>query len=226
MSALIEHPSPNCDARPDGAPIDMLVFHYTGMPSAEAALARMCDPASEVSAHYMVTEDGTVYRLVDEDKRAWHAGVASWRGLTDINARSIGIELVNPGHEFGYHAFPGLQMTAAAELARKILTRIDIPARNVVGHSDIAPRRKQDPGELFPWEPLALQGIGLWPHSWEPSGASEPRLRSLFEEFGYETTDLVATVTAFQRRFRADKVDGRADAETVGRLRGLLALVS
>ncbi len=152
-------PSPSFDTRPEGTRIDMLVLHYTGMDSAEAALARLLDPGVEVSAHYLIDEDGHVVRLVEECWRAWHAGVASWRGSADINARSIGIELVNPGHEFGYRPFPKAQMAALIELAGDILARFpEIPARNVVAHSDVAPTRKMDPGELFDWRLVARRG--------------------------------------------------------------------
>ncbi|MGY8992341.1 MAG: N-acetylmuramoyl-L-alanine amidase, partial [Rhodospirillales bacterium] len=154
--------SPNFDDRPAGLPVDMLVLHYTGMKSASDALDRLCDPAAKVSAHYLVNMNGSVSALVDEEKRAWHAGVSFWRGHTDVNARSIGIELVNPGHEFGYVPFPEKQMAALIKLAKDILKRHAIEARNVVGHSDIAPRRKMDPGELFDWPRLAAAGIGLW----------------------------------------------------------------
>ena len=158
--APVPVPSPNQDSRP-GLAIDHLVLHYTGMRSAEAALARLCDPAAKVSAHYVVDEDGTVYALVEEARRAWHAGVSYWRGVRQLNDCSVGIEIVNPGHEFGYRAFPRRQMAAVEALCRHILARHDIPARNVVGHSDVAPDRKQDPGELFDWPGLAAQGIGV-----------------------------------------------------------------
>ncbi len=161
---IVEQPSPNHDARAEGKPLDMLLLHYTGMESAAAALDRMCDPAAKVSAHYMIDEDGTVYRLVDEDRRAWHAGVAHWAGEDDINSRAIGIELVNPGHEFGYRAFPEPQMAALEALCLDILSRHDIPPDRVLGHSDVAPDRRQDPGDLFDWKRLAAKGIGLWPH--------------------------------------------------------------
>ncbi len=160
---IVDRPSANFDARPEGAAVDILVVHYTGMETAEAALDRLMDPAAKVSAHYLIDEDGTLYRLVEEDRRAWHAGVASWRGATDVNARSIGIELVNPGHEFGYRPFPEAQTGALIDLAADIVARHRIPARNVVGHADVAPRRKMDPGELFDWPRLAAAGIGLWP---------------------------------------------------------------
>ncbi|MEX2202220.1 MAG: N-acetylmuramoyl-L-alanine amidase, partial [Dongiaceae bacterium] len=160
-------PSPNHDAR--RGPVDILLLHYTGMVAAEAALKRLCDPVARVSAHYLIDEDGTLWQLVGEDRRAWHAGVSFWAGESDINARSIGIELQNPGHEFGYRAFPEPQMKTLIELAQGILQRHPIPASRVIGHSDVAPTRKEDPGELFDWQRLAAAGIGLW-----PAGDSEP----------------------------------------------------
>lgn len=214
--------SPNFNDRPEGMPLDMLVIHYTGMRSAEAALERMCDPAAEVSAHYMIDEAGRVFPLVEEEKRAWHAGLASWRGESAVNSRSIGIELVNPGHEFGYRPFPEAQMAALIDLAEGILSRWPIPARNVVGHSDVAPRRKQDPGELFDWRRLAESGIGLWP---EP-GAGEGDAARLLGAYGYETDDLAASLTAFQRHFRPSRCDGVADAETLSLLNGLVTAIT
>jgi N-acetylmuramoyl-L-alanine amidase len=211
--------SPNFNDRPDGTPLDMLVIHYTGMQSAEAALERMCDAGAEVSAHYMIDEAGQVFALVDEEKRAWHAGVSYWRGESNINSRSIGIELVNPGHEFGYRPFPESQMAALIELARSILTRWPIPPRNVVGHSDVAPRRKADPGELFDWRRLAEAGIGLWPAP--AAGEGDPA--ALLAACGYETDDLQASLIAFQRHFRPSRCDGVADAETLSLLNGLAA---
>ena len=153
---IVERPSPNHDTR-GGQAIDILLLHYTGMPSGEEALERLCDPNAEpgrVSAHYCIDEAGTTYRLVAEEERAWHAGVASWAGATNINARSIGIELVNPGHEFGYRPFPEAQMHSLMTLSQDILRRHAIPARRVLGHSDVAPLRKEDPGELFDWPPF------------------------------------------------------------------------
>lgn len=216
--------SPNHDARPGGAAIDMVVLHYSGMETADAALARLCDPAAKVSAHYLIDEDGAVRRLVAEERRAWHAGVACWRGLSDVNGRSLGIELVNPGHEFGYRPFPEAQMAALEELARGILARHPIEARNVVGHSDVAPRRKMDPGELFDWPRLAAAGIGLWPDSAPADEADADEVKAMLADFGYETGDLGMTVMAFQRHFRPGRVDGRVDGDTAGRLRALLAL--
>ncbi|MCP5366937.1 MAG: N-acetylmuramoyl-L-alanine amidase [Hyphomicrobiales bacterium] len=201
----------------------MLVLHYTGMRTAAAALDRLCDPAAKVSAHYLVDEDGAVHALVAEDRRAWHAGVASWRGAADVNGRSVGIELVNPGHEFGYRPFPDAQMAALADLARGVLARHPIPPRNVVGHSDVAPDRKQDPGELFDWQWLAGQGIGLWPGA--PLAGEEGDAEPLLRAYGYGSGD-GAAVAAFQRHFRPARVDGAADAETLGLLRALLAQVA
>ncbi len=215
-------PSPNCDDRPAGVPVDMLVLHYTGMRTAGEAMARLCDPAAKVSAHFLIDEDGTTHALVPENKRAWHAGVSFWRGETDINGRSIGIELVNPGHEFGYRPFPEAQMAALIDLARDILSRHPIPPRNVVGHADVAPRRKQDPGELFDWKRLAEAGIGLWPEAGR--GEEDGDVSTLLSEIGYETVDLPTTLSAFQRRYRPVRLDGRADAETLGLLRAVCNL--
>ncbi|TVR96882.1 MAG: N-acetylmuramoyl-L-alanine amidase [Rhodospirillales bacterium] len=202
----------------------MLVMHYTGMRTAAEARARLCDPAARVSAHYLVDEDGTVTPLVPEVRRAWHAGVAFWRGRTDINARSIGIELVNPGHEFGYRPFPEAQMTALRALAEDIIRRHGIPARNVVGHSDVAPMRKQDPGELFDWAGLAPRGIGLWPAEADDCPMDAAVITAMLGEVGYDLTDPTAALKAFQRHFRPSRVTGRVDTETVRRLSGLVAM--
>ncbi len=228
MPVVIESPSPNFDARPDGQPIDILLLHYTGMESATAALARMSDEAAKVSAHYCIDEDGTLYRLVPEDRRAWHAGVACWAGAGDINARSIGIELVNPGHEFGYRRFPEAQVATLIELAGGILARHPIPAHRVLGHSDVAPLRKQDPGELFDWARLAAAGIGLWPGAaalCDPPEAAEARRQLAAFGYGYLDDNPAAVVRAFQRHFRPEAVTGEIDAATAGRLRALLGLL-
>lgn len=228
---IIARPSPNYTDRMPG-PIDMLVLHYTGMASGEDALARLCDPAAQVSAHYLIDEDGQIYQLVAEKKRAWHAGVSCWAGECDINSRSIGIELVNPGHELGYRNFPELQMRRLAELCHEILLRHPIPPHRVLGHSDVAPGRKRDPGELFDWEWLAGQGIGVWPAPVDSDAASQPGILSLqtdLASFGYDVpqtgiygTQTRAVVTAFQRHFRPSNVDGVADAHTVAILQHLL----
>ena len=220
---MIKRPSPNFNERPAGTAIDMLVLHYTGMPTADDALARLSDPAAEVSAHYVIDEEGSLYQLVLEEHRAWHAGVAAWRGNTNINDRSIGIELVNPGHEFGYLPFTSAQMTILIPLTQEIIARHAIAARDVVGHSDIAPIRKQDPGELFDWADLANQGIGLWPGSGPPDKLSSDFGLAL-EQYGYDITDLAAAIGAFQRHFRPSNCDGVADTETENILCQLLAL--
>ncbi|PHS78516.1 MAG: N-acetylmuramoyl-L-alanine amidase [Rhodospirillaceae bacterium] len=200
----------------------MLVIHYTGMKTCAEAIERLCDPEAQVSSHYVIEEDGTVHRLVDEDKRAWHAGVAWWRGAVDVNGHSIGVELVNPGHELGYQDFPEPQMVALTKLARSILMRHQIPAQNVVGHSDVAPRRKQDPGERFDWRRLAAVGVGLWVEGTTPVLMSDDQAQMLLSAYGYSVTDLPATIAAFQRHFRPSKVDGVMDDETAGILKVLM----
>lgn len=207
-----EFRSPNYNSR-GGVAVDMLVLHYTGMETGRAALERLCDPAAEVSAHYLIEEDGAVFALIDEAERAWHAGVASWRGQDNINSRSIGIELVNPGHEFGYRDFPEAQMQALVPLCQEILSHHAIPARNVVGHSDVAPARKTDPGELFDWPWLAGEGVGMWPtEDAEPCGDAD--VLRLLSGIGYDISDEAAAVTAFQRHFSPHRLDGVIDAQT------------
>jgi N-acetylmuramoyl-L-alanine amidase len=217
----VEMPSPNHDDR-GGAAIDILVLHYTGMKSAQEALARLCDPAAKVSAHYTIDEDGTVYGHVAESRRAWHAGMANWAGETDINARSIGIELVNPGHEFGYREFAAAQIGSLMTLCHSILLRHPIPSSRVLGHSDVAPTRKEDPGELFPWAQLAKVGIGLWPDA-VASELSSPLGADALTRFGYDPdAPLDKVIIAFQRHFRPKKLDGLWDGECAGLLASLL----
>jgi N-acetylmuramoyl-L-alanine amidase len=238
----INNPSPNFDSRNEQA-IDMLVLHYTGMKTAEDALARMCDAQAQVSAHYMVDVDGKIFSLVDEKMRAWHAGVSYWRGNTNINQRSIGIEIVNAGHEFGYTPFPQAQMEAVANLCTQILARHDICAQNVVAHSDIAPTRKQDPGELFDWEFLAARGIGLFPsqncHPALVAGSGDkttdidystrpPRTACGVTElnnYGYDISSLPHAITAFQRHFRPKNLSGEWDEECANLLASLLSMI-
>lgn len=167
-----EAPSPNHDERPPDQPVDTLILHYTGMRSAEEAIARLRDPASRVSCHYVVEESGACWRLVPEGRRAWHAGVSYWRGHEALNGRSVGIEVVNPGHEWGYRPFPPAQMAAVCALALGVLARHPIAPRDVLAHSDVAPERKQDPGELFDWEGLARRGVGLWPRGVADAGTT------------------------------------------------------
>ena len=217
---MIDRRSLNHGRRPDGVPVDLVVLHYTGMATAEAALARLCDPAARVSAHYLIGEDGETWRLVEEARRAWHAGIASWAGEADVNGRSIGIELANPGHECGYRPFPEPQILALEGLLAGILERRRIDPARVVGHSDVAPLRKQDPGELFPWRRLAARGLAWWPP--DPSGTAQPdegRARAALGRFGYGFVDqpaaFAAVLTAFQRRFRPSLCDGALDGETM-----------
>ena len=215
---MIERPSPNHNARPANTPIDILLLHYTGMETAEAALDQLCNPEAQVSAHYTVDEDGTIYRHVDEERRAWHAGKSYWAGDTDVNGRSIGIEIVNPGHEFGYRPFPEAQMAALIPLAKEIVARHAIPAHRVLAHSDVAPNRKQDPGELFDWPRLAEAGIGLWP---ERPAPAEGDAAAMLTRFGYDPGSS-GVIAAFQRHFRPANVDGVVDAETLARLNALM----
>ncbi len=210
---FIETPSPNFDERT--LPISMLVLHYTGMESAEAAVARLCDPEAKVSAHYLVHEDGSIVRMVPDEQRAWHAGKSHWRGIVDVNSASIGIEIVNPGHEFGYREFPQPQVEAVVRLVSLLKDRYEITRGNVVGHSDIAPARKRDPGELFPWGTLARLRLALprpTKNLIDPMWTEAGFLLAL-ERFGYDVTDAMAAIVAFQRRFRPELVDGEIDAE-------------
>ncbi len=218
-------PSPNWDARPPGTPIDTLILHYTGMPTGQAALDRLRDPAARVSSHYVVEEDGAVWRLVEEECRAWHAGVSCWRGHAALNDRSVGIEIVNPGHEWGYRPFPALQMAAVCDLCLGILGRHPIPGRNVVGHSDVAPSRKEDPGELFDWPGLAANGVGLWPAPLRSSGTLDD-VPAALRAIGYGEGDLAATLRAFQRHWLPGAISGQADDATRARLHAVLAAVA
>ncbi len=233
---FIEAVSPNFNERT--VPPDMLVLHYTGMQSGPEALARLCDEQSKVSSHYLVEEDGRVFRLVPEERRAWHAGVSFWKGESDINGRSIGVEIVNPGHEFGYRPFPEAQIAAVIELVADIRTRWSIEDSRIIGHSDVAPDRKQDPGELFPWKQLAQAGHGLWvepdaapglPLSEGEEGAGVFALQAGFTRLGYDCAPsgkydahTTAVVRAFQRHWRQEQVDGIADGMTRARLIALL----
>lgn len=220
----IDCPSPNFEPRRSDV-IDMLVLHYTGMRSGPEALARLRDPDAKVSAHYLVEEDGSVFALVPDGMRAWHAGASSWRGRTDVNSRSIGVEIVNPGHEFGYRPFPDTQIRAVIALCVRLLARHPIPPRNVVGHSDVAPTRKTDPGELFPWERLKAYGVGLWPFDPEVDDTVDlpaDKVTRMLARYGYDVTEPPAAVAAFQRHFRPERVDGVADPQTAGRLARLL----
>lgn len=241
---ITEAPSPNFDAR--RGPPDLILLHYTGMQTAEAAIARLRDPEAKVSSHYVVDEDGSVLRLVPEERRAWHAGQSWWQGETDINAVSIGIEIVNPGHEFGYRDFPDAQVASVIALIDDIRTRWSVTDARILGHSDVAPARKTDPGERFPWKRLAEHRQGLWfepaqeriaalgpPLGVDDHGLGVHVLQAGLHRLGYEplptgrydeTTRV--TVEAFQRHWRPAKVDGIADGETRATLMGVLQLAT
>jgi N-acetylmuramoyl-L-alanine amidase len=234
-------PSPNHGERKGSGAPDMIVLHYTGLPDNEDAIKQLCSPTSEVSAHYVVLQDGRIVQLVAESRRAWHAGTALWAGQNDINSCSIGIEIANPGHEHGYPAFPKRQIAAVTALCRSIFTRHRIAAERVLAHSDVAPARKQDPGEKFPWELLAASGIGLWvrPAPIRPGGPiftlgeTNPAIeevQGMLAKYGYDLSPTgyfdgatLDAVAAFQRHFRPKRVDGIIDVSTIGTLKALLA---
>jgi len=231
--SFIQAPSPNFNERLH--PLDMLVLHYTGMQDGPSALARMQeDGEPRVSAHYMVEEDGRIFQLVPEEKRAWQAGRSWWRGDEDLNSRSIGIEIVNPGHEWGYRPFPEPQIAAVIDLCKDILSRWPIPQSRIVAHSDIAPDRKEDPGELFPWKRLSEEGIGLWPQHARPepwmmhgaslgdAGMTVEGLQQALATIGYKIAvtgsydeATAAVVRAFQRRWRPERITGEGDTATI-----------
>jgi N-acetylmuramoyl-L-alanine amidase len=235
-------PSPNYGERKGVAAPDMIVLHYTGMSDAASAIVRLCTAGTEVSAHYVVLEDGNIVQCVREADRAWHAGASSWAGETDINSRSIGIEIVNHGHDLGYPEFPLRQIAAVIALCKGIMIRRDIPQHRIVGHSDVAPGRKKDPGEKFPWRLLADSGVGLWVEP-EPiagdeqtmlgaSGEDVLALQQALASFGYGVplngqydAATMDVVVAFQRRFRPERIDGIADHSTLTTLGNLLALM-
>jgi N-acetylmuramoyl-L-alanine amidase len=199
---IVDAPSPNFDER--GRAVDTIILHYTGMLTGKEALGRLTDAAAKVSCHYLVEEDGTIFALVPEGKRAWHAGVSSWKGEADINARSIGIEIVNPGHEWGYRDFPKKQIDIVIALVKDIRTRHEVPVTRVLGHSDVAPQRKEDPGELFPWKRLAQEGLAVAPYDGDPDPSiGYEEALWLLRAIGYDAPDKAhaAALVAFQRRF-------------------------
>jgi len=229
--------SPNHGARLRG-PTDALILHYTGMPTGEAALDLLTTAQGGVSSHYFVWEDGRIWQLAPENARAWHAGASFWAGETDMNSRSIGIEIVNPGHDGGCPPYPEKQIAAVIALCQDVCARLKIPANRVLAHSDVAPARKIDPGEFFPWRRLHAAGVGLWVEpgrlrrgpTYAPGALGPPvaALQAMLAAFGYgvdvtgvyddATRDVVA---AFQRHFRPEKVDGIADLSTQEVLRAL-----
>lgn len=232
MLTIQQNPSPNQGPRPEGVPIDMLILHYTDTVDAAAALDILLDPARKVSAHYLVEEDGMIHSLVPESQRAWHAGVSAWGSATDINDRSIGIEIVNPGHSNGYRPFPEVQMLALITLVEQIMQRHQISPIRILAHSDVAPQRKKDPGELFDWPRLAAKGLAVWPHNVKRRThlSSLKEIQAKLAKFGYavpqsgvldEETRLV--ITAFQRHFRPRLLSGIPDEESEAILDALLA---
>jgi N-acetylmuramoyl-L-alanine amidase len=232
-------PSPNFEPRRSSAKADLIILHYTGMQSSEAALKWLCNQQSGVSSHYLIDDAGAIVQMVDEDQRAWHAGVASWKGVTDINSCSIGIELHNPGHEFGYVDFTPAQVSATIALCRDIAERHAIASHNILAHSDVAPLRKIDPGEKFPWKELGQAGVGHWVEPWPiengetiqagEKGKKVDFLRRQLALYGYGIepagsfdSNMTAVVKAFQRHFRQERVDGVADSSTIHTLERLI----
>ena len=230
---IIKNPSPNFENRPPGVSVNLLLFHYTGMKSASEAIARLCNPNSKVSAHYLIDEGGNIFSLVEENKRAWHAGVASWNDDVDINNISVGVEIANPGHEFGYSRYPERQMVAVETLSIDIIKRHSIRAARVLAHSDVSPSRKCDPGELFDWERLAAAGIGIWPKmlpvsvDFEIGSIRQCQKQLKMIGYGLKITGVLDeltrdTILAFQRHWLPNRLTGKFDVETVWRMESLL----
>ncbi len=234
------HPSPNINERRDNLKPETLILHYTGLPTAERSIEVLADPVCQVSCHYVIDESGTITQMVPEAMRAWHAGVSYWKGITDINSWSIGIEIQNPGHELGYPDFPDDQMASVIALSKDIIERNKISGEHVLAHSDIAPLRKIDPGEKFPWSQLAANGVGHWiepspiePEIGEPGQdpikASVESFQARLKHYGYgcpqtgkldrETQKFIA---AFQRHFRPNRVNGILDQSTIQTLDSLI----
>jgi N-acetylmuramoyl-L-alanine amidase len=232
-------PSPHFGDRNNGHVPDMIILHYTGMADVEGAIKQLCTAGTEVSAHYIVLEDGRIVQSVPESKRAWHAGVSCWAGEEDINSCSIGVEIVNRGHDWGYPDFPLRQIAAVIALCRGIMLRRQVPAHRVLAHSDVAPARKKDPGEKFPWHSLANSGVGHWVQPAPVVRGETLKLGTIsdavsdmqnaFARYGYRipTTGqydgaTMEVITAFQRHFRPERVDGVADHSTMTTLHALL----
>lgn len=230
--AIVDALSPNTNPRPGGAAIDLVILHYTGMEDGPSAIKRLRDPEARVSCHYVVEEDGRVFRLAPEDVRAWHAGVSSWAGITDVNSHSIGIEIVNGGHDFGLPDYPPAQIAALIDLLSDILDRRKLHPVRVIGHSDVAPARKDDPGEKFPWTQLHAAGVAIAPKLEEHSrhilyapgveDAGVAGVQQALAAIGYGVTvtgvlddATQCVVRAFQRRFRQDRIDGALDLQTL-----------
>ncbi|MGE4351880.1 MAG: N-acetylmuramoyl-L-alanine amidase [Bdellovibrionales bacterium] len=225
---MIQKRSPNFNERAPGSTIRYVIVHYTGMPTPHEALDRLCDPESQVSAHYVIAENGVCLPLVDETGRAWHAGKSFWRGQTDLNSLSIGIELVNKGHAHGYHPFPEAQINALIALLGDLYERYKLSPASLLGHSDIAPSRREDPGELFPWQQLAKAGYGLWPEKKDSPAVllPEAEINALLRTVGYECPDeeptlIAAARRAFCRHYHPERLTLGFDAQTCARLKNL-----
>jgi N-acetylmuramoyl-L-alanine amidase len=231
----VSYSSPNFNERDPAVPLQYIVLHYTGMKTGTEALLRLCDPKSEVSAHFVIEEDGRIFQLVDENKRAWHAGKSSWQGVTDMNSASIGIELVNPGHQFGYRPFPATQIAALRKLLDDLTQRHNLSHTHcLVAHADIAPTRKEDPGELFPWEDLAKAGFGLWPQLQDSDygHADDIDVQKMLVQIGYDCPqsghydrETRPAVIAFQRHYEPNNLTGTPERETIARLRAVIRML-
>ena len=236
MLNIVRISSPNFNERAEDIPLQYIVLHYTGMKSGEDALTRLTDKDAQVSCHYMIEEDGRVVQLVDDAKRAWHAGESQWRGITDMNSASLGIELVNPGHQFGYKSFPKAQIKSLIELMQLLIKKHKLSGTLApLAHADIAPLRKEDPGELFPWQELAEAGLGLWPRPLKEDygHAEDSEVQRVLKALGYDCPETEAydrktraVIVAFQRRYEPLNLTGTPEPETVARMRALLRLMA
>ena len=235
MATVTQISSPNFNDRDPSVPLRYIVLHYTGMPTGAAAIQRMCDPAAKVSAHYMIEEDGQVIQLVDESKRAWHAGHSAWGETTDMNSASLGIELVNPGHQNGYRPFPAIQISVLKVVMKGVIERHAMnPKTAPLAHAEIAPERKEDPGEFFPWRELADSGLGLWPTP-QPADyghADDDVVQDMLRTIGYPCPPsgfydraTRSALLAFQRRYEPDNLTGTPERETIARLRALARML-
>lgn len=227
---IIWTPSPNFNERPTGQSIDTIILHYTDMLCVDAALERLCDPVMEVSCHYLISKNGAIYQLVHDQDRAWHAGISSWAGESNLNDRSIGIELDNPGHTHGIKAFSKPQMDALLILLKQLTTKHAISPQRILAHSDIAPNRKKDPGELFDWSLLALEGYGIWAKDWFTNAPflTIPEAQHLLQRIGYDCPSTgemddktTLSILAFQRHFTPDNLTGELCENTCNAIRSV-----
>jgi len=217
---IISHPSPNFNERL--RPLEYIVLHYTDQMNVEQTLDALCDPVRQVSSHYVIDYDGTIYHLVDDEKRAWHAGKSFWRGIDDMNSASIGIEIENTGHQYGYKEFTPEQIEAVIALCQNLVQKHGLNARNVIGHSDVAPTRKQDPGHLFPWQRLYEAGLGMWPRALVSASMNVPEAEIALAKIGYDVSDFNAALLAFQRHFCVTEMEQGLTPATVKAIKGLV----